>query len=115
MKFSNQLYTTSSNKKGPTQIKIETHQLVMLMPRNPRVSVIGVPQHVIQWGNNRQVIFTGDGDMKAYDSFYLNDFFEEVEALTGKRLKEGVGQSDGKKKVNLINLDLSLFILTLFI
>jgi putative transposase len=28
--------------------------------------VVGVPQHVIQRGNNRQVIFAGDGDVKAY-------------------------------------------------
>ena len=49
------------------------------MPRKPSVSVVGVPQHVIQRGNNRQVIFAGDGDMKAYvtwfkeyaDKFYL--------------------------------------------
>jgi putative transposase len=36
------------------------------MPSKPSVSVIGVPQHVIQRGNNRQVIFAGDGDVKAY-------------------------------------------------
>jgi putative transposase len=36
------------------------------MSRKPRVSVVGVPQHVIQRGNNRQVIFASDGDMKAY-------------------------------------------------
>ena len=36
------------------------------MPRKPRASVVGVPEHVIQRGNNRQVIFTSDEDMKAY-------------------------------------------------
>ena len=38
------------------------------MPSKPSVSVVGVPQHVIQRGNNRQVIFAGygDGDVKAY-------------------------------------------------
>lgn len=36
------------------------------MPRKPRVSVTGVPEHVIQRGNNRQTIFGGEGNMKAY-------------------------------------------------
>ena len=36
------------------------------MPRKPRASVVVVPEHVIQRGNNRQVIFTSDEDMKAY-------------------------------------------------
>ena len=57
---------------------------VMLMPRRLRVSLAGVPKYVMQWCNNRQVIFAGDGDMKAYNSFYKR-FVEEVEALTGKR------------------------------
>jgi hypothetical protein len=56
----------------------------MLMPRRLRVSLAGVPKYVMQWCNNRQVIFAGDGDMKAYNSFYKR-FVEEVEALTGKR------------------------------
>ncbi|WP_221627968.1 transposase [Teredinibacter franksiae] len=36
------------------------------MPRKPRASVVGVPEHIIQRGNNRQVIFTCDTGMKAY-------------------------------------------------
>jgi len=48
------------------------------MPRKLRISVVGMPQHVIQRGNNRQVIFAGDGDMKAYDSFYLNDLLKRL-------------------------------------
>ena len=36
------------------------------MPRKPRVSIPGVVEHVIQRGNNRQVIFTGGDDMGAY-------------------------------------------------
>jgi putative transposase len=36
------------------------------MQKKPSVSVVGVPVHFIQRGNNRQVIFAGDGDMKAY-------------------------------------------------
>jgi hypothetical protein len=45
------------------------------MPRKPMASVVGMPQHDIQRGNNWQVIFAGD--------------VEEVEVLRGKRLKEG--------------------------
>ena len=36
------------------------------MPRKPRISIIGVAEHIIQRGNNRQVIFAHDSDMKAY-------------------------------------------------
>lgn len=36
------------------------------MPRKSRVSANGIPQHVIQRGNNRQVVFTCDIDMAAY-------------------------------------------------
>ncbi|MGJ8682192.1 transposase [Paraglaciecola sp.] len=36
------------------------------MPRKPRASAAGVPEHVIQRGNNRQVIFADEEDMKAY-------------------------------------------------
>ena len=35
------------------------------MPRKPRVSLAGVPEHLIQRGNNRQVVFASDEDMKA--------------------------------------------------
>ncbi|MDQ7089501.1 MAG: transposase [Methylococcales bacterium] len=38
------------------------------MPRKPRISPIGIPQHVIVRGNNRQVCFTNENDM----TFYLN-------------------------------------------
>jgi hypothetical protein len=41
----------------------------MLMPMKPIVSLVDAPQHVIQRGNNRQVIFANDGSMKAYDFF----------------------------------------------
>jgi tRNA splicing ligase len=54
--------------------------------------VVGVPQHVIQRGNNRQVIFAGDGDIKDYDSFYLNDFLKRLKPLLGKKLKKGRGR-----------------------
>ena len=36
------------------------------MARLTRVAPIGVPQHIIQRGNNRQACFTGEEDMKAY-------------------------------------------------
>ncbi|HKM14472.1 MAG TPA: transposase [Marinospirillum sp.] len=36
------------------------------MSRKPRVSIVGVPQHVIQRGNNRQAIFNNDEDRQAY-------------------------------------------------
>jgi len=32
------------------------------MPRKPRVSPIGLPQHIIQRGNNRQACFTSKQD-----------------------------------------------------
>ncbi|WP_341502514.1 hypothetical protein [Gallaecimonas sp. GXIMD4217] len=43
------------------------------MPRKPRTSVAGVPEHVIQRGNNRQAIFASDDDMKAYAT-WLKDY-----------------------------------------
>ncbi|GAA6138389.1 hypothetical protein NBRC116583_21360 [Arenicella sp. 4NH20-0111] len=36
------------------------------MSRLPRVAPVGVTQHVIQRGNNRQVCFGGEDDMAAY-------------------------------------------------
>ena len=36
------------------------------MARLSRVSPIGIPQHIVQRGNNRQVCFACDEDMKAY-------------------------------------------------
>ncbi len=36
------------------------------MARLARVAPVGVPQHIIQRGNNRQVCFAGEEDMKAY-------------------------------------------------
>ena len=41
--------------------------------RLARVSLIGVPQHVIQRGTNRQVIFADESDMKAYLN-WLNEY-----------------------------------------
>ena len=53
------------------------------MPRKPRVSPIGIPQHVIQRGNNRQVCFTSDQDFKAYANWlkeYSRKFHVEIHA-----------------------------------
>ena len=36
------------------------------MPRRLRLCPAGVPQHVVQRGNNRQVCFASDKDLKAY-------------------------------------------------
>ena len=36
------------------------------MPRLPRYELPGVPQYIIQLGNNRQAIFAADGDYLAY-------------------------------------------------
>jgi len=36
------------------------------MARRPRAAPVGVPQHVIQRRNNRQVCFASDEDMRAY-------------------------------------------------
>ncbi len=38
------------------------------MPRQPRINPIGIPQHIIVRGNNRQVCFTNEDDM----AFYLS-------------------------------------------
>ena len=46
------------------------------MPRKPRISPIGIPQHVIARGNNRQVCFTNEDDMAFY-MHCLNDYAEK--------------------------------------
>ena len=48
------------------------------MPRKPRVSIPGVVEHVIQRGNNRQIIFTGEDDMGAYLT-WLKDYAEQYD------------------------------------
>ncbi len=48
------------------------------MARLARVSPVGVPQHVIQRGNNRQACFAGESDMKAYLS-WLREFSKKHE------------------------------------
>lgn len=41
------------------------------MPRRPRFFPIGVPVHVVQRGNNRQICFESDADMAAYVNWLL--------------------------------------------
>jgi putative transposase len=36
------------------------------MWRNQRVAVVGVPEHLVQLGNTKQVIFASDDGMKVY-------------------------------------------------
>ena len=36
------------------------------MPRKPRMYLAGVPAHVVQRGNNRDVCFFADGDYRYY-------------------------------------------------
>jgi putative transposase len=36
------------------------------MPGRPRLSPAGVPQHIIQRGNNRHICFASDKDVAAY-------------------------------------------------
>ena len=43
------------------------------MARKLRASSVGVPEHVIQRGNNRQVVFGGEAEMKAYVT-WLKDY-----------------------------------------
>ena len=41
------------------------------MARLPRLDIAGVPQHVIQRGNNRSVCFVSDKDYAAYANWIL--------------------------------------------
>lgn len=46
------------------------------MARLARLSPVGVPQHIIQRGNNRQVCFNGDEDFLAYAN-WLKEFADK--------------------------------------
>ncbi|MBV2130581.1 transposase [Arsukibacterium indicum] len=48
------------------------------MARLPRVHLAGVPEHIIQRGNNRQVCFASDDDFAAYAS-WLQEFAEKFQ------------------------------------
>lgn len=46
------------------------------MTRLPRLCPPGIPQHVIQRGNNRQVCFSSDEDFSAY-AYWLHEYSEK--------------------------------------
>ncbi|MBT3348363.1 MAG: transposase [Thiotrichales bacterium] len=46
------------------------------MARLKRITPAGIPQHIIQRGNNKRVCFTSDADMKAYLK-WLKDFSDK--------------------------------------
>jgi putative transposase len=48
------------------------------MARLPRACPIGIPQHVIQRGNNRQVCFAGEQGLAAYAG-WLKDYSKEYQ------------------------------------
>ena len=48
------------------------------MPRKPRANPIGVPQHIIQRGNNRQACFTSEPDFIAYTG-WLKDYAKKYQ------------------------------------
>ncbi|WP_299808134.1 transposase [uncultured Shewanella sp.] len=53
------------------------------MPRKPRANPIGIPQHIIQRGNNRQACFTSEQDFIAYTGWlkdYARKFQVEIHA-----------------------------------
>jgi Flp pilus assembly protein TadB len=47
-------------KRVRSKLKLKLINSVILMSRKPRGSAVGVPQHVIQRGNNQQVLFSSD-------------------------------------------------------
>jgi putative transposase len=51
------------------------------MSRKQRVSIVGLPRHLIQRGNNRQVIFVSDGDLNAYVT-WLKDYAQQFNVVT---------------------------------
>lgn len=53
------------------------------MPRRPRISIPGIASHVIQRGNNRQIIFQEDSDKIRYLNWlqkYSADFNVSIHA-----------------------------------
>ena len=48
------------------------------MPRKPRFNLPGVPQHIVQRGNNREPCFLGEGDYRRY----LDDLGEVAEKFS---------------------------------
>lgn len=48
------------------------------MARLPRVCLPGIPQHIIQRGNNRQICFASEEDFASY-SYWLHEYAEKFE------------------------------------
>lgn len=48
------------------------------MARLPRIELVGVPQHIIQRGNNRQVCFASDENLSAYAN-WLKEYSQKFE------------------------------------
>ncbi len=46
------------------------------MPRLPRLNPVGIPQHIIQRGNNRQACFFNDEDIASY-AHWLIEYSEK--------------------------------------
>ena len=46
------------------------------MARLPRIGPLGIPQHIIQRGNNRQICFASEQDFSVYAAF-LKDYAQE--------------------------------------
>ena len=89
------------------------------MARLPRVNPIGIPQHIIQRGNNRQVCFASEGDFAAYIG-WLKDYAKQyqvdihawvlmtnhVHLLCTPHVESGIGkmmQSVGRQYVRYFN------------
>jgi len=48
------------------------------MARLPRLCLSGIPQHIIQRGNNRQICFASNEDFAAY-AYWLNEYSAKYE------------------------------------
>ena len=46
------------------------------MARLPRICLLGIPQHIVQRGNNREVCFASEEDFAAY-AHWLNEFSQK--------------------------------------
>jgi putative transposase len=89
------------------------------MARLNRLCPVGIPQHIVQRGNNRQVCFNGDEDMAAYAN-WLKEFSvkfqvdihawvfmtNHVHLLATPRIENGISkmmQSLGRQYVRYFN------------
>lgn len=72
------------------------------MARLARVSPIGVTQHIVQRGNNRQACFVSEKDMKAYLN-WLKEFskkvFRRFSCLDVNWIKGLIGKKDSQLKI----------------